>query len=306
MRQSVSIVCPVFNERDNIIPFVTAVSEALIEEDIQLEIIFVADPCSDGTETVIEALSQADSRLRLVMLTRRFGQAAATLAGIELSRGDAVIVMDVDLQDPPEILPEMLQAWRAGSPIVLAQRRSRSGEPWLKKAVAKLGYAFLNKFSDVPIPKNTGDFRLMDRRIVSEVQRFPESGAFLRGIVALVGYEPAVVNFDRPPREHGRTKYNRWIGSLTIAFNGIVGFSTALLKVSTLLGGLAAISAFMLAIAYGLATLLGAPFPIGNPSIVVLVLLMGGANLICLGILGLYVGRTYEEVKRRPRYIVKN
>jgi dolichol-phosphate mannosyltransferase len=305
MTQRISIVCPVYNERDNVLPFVSAVLGALQSEDVDLELLFVADPCSDGTEAVIGALAHGDPRVRLITLTRRFGQAAATLAGLEQAHGDAIIVMDVDLQDPPEILPQMIAAWREGALIVLAQRRTRTGEPWLRMAVAKIGYAFLNKFSDVPIPKDTGDFRLMDRKIINEIARFPESGAFLRGIVALIGYEPAVVYFDRPARRHGRTKYNRWIGNLGIAFNGIVGFSTALLKISTLLGVLAALSAFVLAVGYGIATILGAPFPIGNPSIVVLVLLMGGANLVCLGILGLYVGRTYEEVKRRPRYIVR-
>lgn len=302
---TLSIVSPVYNEAESVPLFLEAIRGALTPAAVDYEVILVVDPSTDGTEEVIRAASAADPRIRMVLMSRRFGQPACTIAGLAHASGEAVIVIDSDLQDPPSLIPEMVRRWQAGSLLVLAQRESRSGEPWLKRAVSAGGYSFLSRFSDVPIPPDTGDFRLMDRRVVDLVLSFPESNAFLRGIVALVGFDSDVVLFDRPPRPRGRTKYNRYLGSLRIGFNGVVGFSTALLNVSTLLGLLAAGSAFLLGLGYAVATVLGAPFPVGNPSIVVLVLFMGGLNLIALGILGLYVGRIYDETKRRPRFIVR-
>ena len=301
----VSIVTPVYNEVDNIRPFVDQMSAALAETGCDWEIVFVADPCTDGTIELIRELGVVDPRIKLVEFTRRFGQPTATLAGLDFASGDAVIVMDVDLQDPPSAAAEMIRQWQQGALLVLGQRSTRTGEPLVKKAVARSGYAFLSRFSEVPIPENTGDFRLMDRNVVQKVKMFPETHGFLRGLVALVGHEPEVVYFDRPPRYSGHTKYNKWLGSLKIGFNGIVGFSTALLNVATLLGLVSAIFAAITAVGYLIATLAGTPFPIGNPTIVILLLLLGGMILVSLGILGLYVGRIYDEVKRRPRYLVK-
>ena len=237
----VSIVTPVYNEVDNIRPFVQEVGLALAQTGCDWEIVFVADPCSDGTVELIRDLGSTDARVKLVELTRRFGQPTATLAGLDFANGDAVIVMDVDLQDPPTAAAEMIRVWQRGALLVLGQRSTRTGEPLVKKAVARSGYAFLSRFSEVPIPENTGDFRLMDRSVVRKVQMFPETHGFLRGLVALVGYEPEVVYFDRPARHSGHTKYNKWLGSLKIGFNGIVGFSTALLNMATLLGLVSAV-----------------------------------------------------------------
>jgi len=302
----VSIVTPVYNEVDNIRPFVDQMSGALAETGCEWEIVFVADPCTDGTIELIQELGVADPRIKLVELTRRFGQPTATLAGLDFASGDAVIVMDVDLQDPPRVATEMVQRWHQGAKLVLGQRSTRTGEPLMKKAVARSGYAFLSRFSEVPIPENTGDFRLMDRSVVQRVQMFPETHGFLRGLVALVGYQPEVVYFDRPARHSGQTKYNRWLGSVRIGLNGVVGFSTALLNLATLTGVLSAALAALTAMGYFVATLVGFPFPIGNPTIVILLLLLGGLILMSLGILGMYVGRIYDEVKRRPRYIVRS
>lgn len=301
----VSVVTPVYNEIDNIRPFVDRMNTTLGESGIDWEFVFVADPCTDGTIELIQELGAVDPRIKLVELTRRFGQPTATLAGLDFAEGDAVIVMDVDLQDPPSAAAQMIRKWQHGALLVLGQRTTRTGEPLLKKAVARSGYAFLSRFAEVPIPQNTGDFRLMDRSVVQKIQLFPEAHGFLRGLVSLVGYEPEVVYFDRPERFGGHTKYNKWIGSLKIGFNGVVGFSTALLNVATMLGLVSAVLAVITAIAYLSATLAGFPFPIGNPTIVILMLLLGGLILVSLGILGLYVGRIYDEVKRRPRYLVK-
>jgi len=194
--------------------------------------------------------------------------------------------------------------WRAGAAVVMAQRTSREGETLVKRIVSALGYRLINRISDVDIPADTGDFRLMDRRVVGHLLRFTETHGFLRGLVALVGFEQAIVEFERPPRYSGKGNYNRFVGSLKIGLNGVIGFSTALLSLSTLIGFIAAIGGFLIAVAYAIAQIVGNTFPVGNPTIVVLILLMGGLQLICFGIMGQYVGRIYEEVKRRPRFVV--
>ncbi|MSW98089.1 MAG: glycosyltransferase, partial [Actinobacteria bacterium] len=256
--KKLSIVTPVFNERDNIPEFVRRLTLALKASPVTYEIIFAVDPSTDGTEELIRTLHKKDRRIKMLRFSRRFGQPAATMAGISLATGDGVLVIDVDLQDPPEVVPEMVKSWLAGSKLVLAQRRSRVGEPVTKKIISRIGYSFLNRFSDVPIPADTGDFRLMDRQVVNELKRFPESNAFLRGLIALVGFESHTVEFDRPERFSGKTKYNKFFGSLRIGFNGIVGYSTALLSLSTYVGFFMALAAVLAAIVYGIAKIAGA------------------------------------------------
>jgi len=307
LTKSLTVVIPVYNEESNVDELVQRVRLALdsIEALDFWEILFCVDPSTDRTEEKIELNHKLDSRVKMIRFSRRFGQPAATMAGIHTAETDAVIVMDADLQDPPETLVPMVNSWLAGAKIVIGQRRSRTGEPFTKKIIARLGYSFLNKFSEVPIPQDSGDFRLLDRQVLNELRKFQESNSFLRGLVALVGFEQTVVEFDRPKRYSGRTKYSRLFGSLRIGFNGVVGYSTALLSVSTILGTVFSAASILISIGYGVATLAGAPFPLGNPTIVVSVLFVGGINLLTVGILGLYIGRIYEEVKSRPRFIIE-
>jgi glycosyltransferase involved in cell wall biosynthesis len=302
----VSIVTPVLNDKDAVILFADRVQSVIKNIPLRMEIIFVLDPSTDGTREELIALASKSSLFKVIELSRRFGQSAATLAGISKASGRAVIVMDVDLQDPPELIPRMIEAWEGGAKIVLPRRRKRSGEPITKVLTARLGYKFLAKFADVPIPENVGDFRLLDREVVGHLANFNENTQFLRGLVALVGFEPTYIDFERPPRPAGRTKYNKFFGGFRSGMNGIFGFSSAFLTLSTYVGILVSISAFVTALAYAGATLIGVEFPLGNPTIVVLVLFMGGINLLSLGIVGSYVGRIYDEVKMRPRYIIKN
>jgi dolichol-phosphate mannosyltransferase len=227
------------------------------------------------------------------------------MAGIHSAKGDAVIVIDADLQDPPEIIPELVKEWLSGAKIVLAERSSRTGEPYLKKLISNVGYSFMNRFSEIPIPKNTGDFRLLDRQVCEELKKFSESNLFLRGLVSLVGFETKTILFDRPERLKGVSKYNKWLGSLKIGLNGIVGYSTALLNMSTIFGLFFSTFAILLGSSYALAKLFGVEFPIGNPTVVTSVLLMGGLNLLFMGVLGLYISRIYDDVKRRPKYIIE-
>ena len=299
-----SVVVPIYNEAGNIPAFLAHILPILRAETRSYELIFCADPCTDGSEQLVMRARDGDDSIKLIVFSRRFGQPAATLAGIELATGASVLVIDVDLQDPPELIPAMLEKWRGGAAVVLAQRTSRKGETLVKRAVSALGYRLINRISDVPIPADTGDFRLMDRRVVDHLLRFTETHGFLRGLVALVGFEQATVEFERPARYSGKGNYNRFLGSLKIGLNGVIGFSTALLSLSTFIGFAAAFLAFLIAVAYGVAQIVGNAFPVGNPTIVILILFMGGLQLICFGILGQYVGRIYEEVKRRPRFVV--
>ena len=299
-----SIVVPVYREEKNISEFLRRLRPILAGITEDYEIIFAMDPSPDRTEEVILEQRGQDQRIKLLKFSRRFGQPMATLAGMQYSSGDAVIVMDVDLQDPPELVVDMIAKWRAGYDVVLPQRRQRTGEPWIKRLIAETGYKIINRIADVKIPPNTGDFRLMARRVVNEVVRLRETHGFLRGMVAVVGFKQVLLPFDRPPRFAGQTNYNRFLGSLRIGFNGIFCFSTFALTLSTQLGFALAFGSIFIALIYLVMKLAGFPFPVGNPTVVILILFMGGVQLISVGILGEYIGRIYEEVRARPRFIV--
>ena len=299
-----SLVVPVYREEKNIPEFIRRIGPILGAITADYEIIFAMDPSPDRTEDVILEERAKDGRIKLLKFSRRFGQPMASLAGMEYSRGDAVIVMDVDMQDPPELVGQMVAKWREGYDVVLPQRTRRTGEPFIKRLVAETGYKVINKIADVRIPPNTGDFRLMARSVVNEVVHLKESHGFLRGMVAVVGFKQYLLPFERPARFSGETNYNRFFGSLRIGFNGIFCFSTYALTLSTQLGFLIAGASFLIALAYGVMKICGFPFPVGNPTLVILVLFMGGIQLISVGILGEYIGRIYEEVRSRPRFIV--
>ena len=300
-----SIVVPVYKEEENIPEFLRRLQPILAPLTGDYEIIFSLDPSPDRTEEVILEQRAADERIKLLKFSRRFGQPMAILAGLKYSRGDAVIVMDVDLQDPPELIGEMVAKWREGHDVVLPQRRQRTGEPWLKKLVSHVGYRVINRIADVQIPPNTGDFRLMSRRVVQELLRLRESHGFLRGMVAVVGFKQCLIPFDRPPRHSGDTNYNRFFGSLRIGFNGIFCFSTYALQLSTMLGFVIAGFSFLLTVIYLFYKFMGWQILWGNPTIVILISFLGGIQLISVGILGEYIGRIYEEVRARPKFIVE-
>lgn len=299
-----SIVVPVFKEEKNISAFLEIIVPILEAITVDFEIIFAMDPSPDRTEDTILAHRAHDQRIKLIKFSRRFGQPMATLGGLKYATGDAVVVIDVDLQDPPELITEMVTKWQEGFDVVYAQRRSRKGETAIKRLVSWLGYRLINKIADVTIPPNTGDFRLMNRRVIDELNGLKECHGFLRGMVALVGFKQTAIQFDRKERQSGTGNYNRYLGSLRIGANGIYCFSNYLLTLSTQMGFLIAGASFILGLVYGAIQLWDVPFPIGNPTIVILVLFLGGIQLISVGILGEYVGRIYEEVKGRPRFIV--
>ena len=299
-----SIVVPVYKEAGNISAFLSRMISVLKPITENFEIIFSMDPSPDHTEEVVLEHRARDNRIKLIKFSRRFGQPMATLAGMQYASGEAVVVMDVDLQDPPELVQEMVERWNQGYDIVYAQRKTRDGETWVKQAVSYLGYQLINRIADVEIPPNTGDFRLMSRRAVNEILKLKESHGFLRGMVALVGFKQTSVLFDRPARHSGAGNYNRFLGSIRIGMNGVVCFSNYLLALSSTIGFVIASFSFLLGAIYFVMKLNGFNFPMGNPTIVILILFMGGVQLMSVGILGEYIGRIYDEVKGRPRFIV--
>ena len=299
-----SVIVPVYKEEDNIRPFLARIRPVL-EALGSYEILFCLDPCTDRTEDIIVEESAKDPRIGLLVFSRRFGQPAATIAGIMNCRGDACVVIDVDLQDPPETILPMFAKLQEGYDVVTARRSSRKGETAVKKVVAELGYSLINRISDVAIPRNTGDFRIITRRVIEELRELGESHGFLRGLVSLVGFRQTFVEYERDAREAGTSKYNRYLGSLKIGFNGVFGFSTFPLSF-LLWTGFGILLLSLLAILYMLVTklVIGENYPMGVPTITVLVLFLGGVQLMAVGVLGEYIGRIYDEVRRRPQFIV--
>jgi len=299
-----SVIVPVYKEERNIPEFLRRIIPILEGITGDFEILFCLDPSPDRSEEVILEHHERDSRIKLLVFSRRFGQPMATLAGLKYSTGLAAVILDVDLQDPPELIVDMVARWREGFDVVMAQRRSRKGETLVKRIVSYLGYKAIARLSDVQIPPNTGDFRLLSRRVVDQINQLKESHGFLRGLVGAVGFKQTLIQFDRPPRFAGTGHYNRLLGSLRIGFNGLVGFSNNLLALSTLLGFVIAAFSFLIAAAYIVTKLCGLTLPWGNPTLVILIMFLGGVQLITTGILGEYIGRIYDEVKARPKFIV--
>jgi glycosyltransferase involved in cell wall biosynthesis len=301
-----SVVIPAYNEEQNVERMYARLAAVLDGLGMSWEVIFSVDPSTDRTEELILGLRARDRRVKLLRFSRRFGQPMATLAGLEACSGDAVVVIDCDLQDPPELISDLVARWREGYDVVYAQRRSRAGETLPKRIVAKLGYKVIARIGEVDIPPNTGDFRLLSRRVVENVVALEEHHGFLRGLVALVGFRQASVLYDRDPRTEGSSKYNRFFGSLLIGLNGVIGFSRYPLQMISLMGVALSGLAFLVAVVYLVLKLAGVLFPVGNPTVVIAVAFFSGIQLLSLGVIGEYVGRTYDESRRRPKYILES
>lgn len=306
MTQSLSVVIPAFKEEANIERVYDRLSAVLDGMDLDWELIFSVDPSPDRTEELVLALRRRDPRVKMLRFSRRFGQPMATLAGLDAASGDATIVIDCDLQDPPELIPDLVARWRQGYDVVYAQRRSRSGETLAKRIVARVGYKVIDRIAEVEIPPNTGDFRLMSRRVVANVVALKEGHGFLRGLVGLVGFPQTSVLYDRDPRIAGTSKYNQFFGSLAIGINGLVGFSRYPLQLISVLGLVFSVLAFVVAVAYLGLKIGGVAFPIGNPTVVVVVAFFSGIQLLSLGVMGEYVGRIYDETRQRPKFIIES
>jgi dolichol-phosphate mannosyltransferase len=299
----ISVIVPVYREEGNVKPFLQRL-EPVLAQFGSYEILFCLDPSPDRTEQVIATEIERNRSIRLVVFSRRFGQPAATMAGLFMALGQTCVVIDVDLQDPPELILEMYEKLKEGYEVVYARRRSRRGETLPKRLISHFGYLIINKLSDVEIPRNTGDFRLMTRRVVKELQRLNETHGFLRGLVAYVGYRQAFVEYERDQRFQGKGKYNPLTGSLKIGFNGLVSFSTKPLQIMSLIGACIAGFSFLLGAWYVIQKITGTDLTPGLPTTVLVVTFFSGVQLLCLGLMGEYVGRIYDEVKRRPMFIV--
>lgn len=303
-KPQLSIVVPVYREEGNIAPFLDRVAKVMDGASIDYEVVFCLDPSPDRTEQVIADRIQRDRRIRLVCFSRRFGQPAATMAGILLCRGATCVVIDVDLQDPPELIVPMYQKLEEGYEVVYAKRRSRKGETLVKRLISYFGYMVINRLSDVEIPRNTGDFRVMTRRVIEELRQLNESHGFLRGLVAYVGFKQGYVEYDRDPRLRGEGNYNRLTGSLKIGLNGLISFSSRPLQMMSVAGACIAGFSFLLGAWYVLQKLIGIDLTPGLSTTVLIISFFAGVQLLCLGLIGEYIGRIYDEVKRRPMYIV--
>ena len=302
-----SVVAPVKNEEHGILPFVERVGAILdgIAFDEGWEILFVDDGSTDATLAAIVAAHQRDPRVRALSLSRNFGKEAALSAGLDHARGNAVIPMDVDMQDPPEVLPEMVAKWREGHEMVFGVRRCRASDGWTKRVTAGLYYRAHNIVSQDKIPENAGDFRLMDRKVVDVIRAMPERNRFMKGLFAWAGFKQAAVEYDRSERETGTTKFNYW-KLWTLALDGITSASTVPLRIWSYIGALVALFALGYATFLAVQTMLFGNSVPGYASIMVSVLFLGGVQLISLGVLGEYVGRILTETKQRPLYVVRD
>jgi polyisoprenyl-phosphate glycosyltransferase len=301
---SISVVVPVYKEEANIRPFLQRLEAVLEKLGEPYEIVFALDPSPDRTEEIILEEINRNPAIKLLVFSRRFGQPAATMAGILYCRGKTCAAIDVDLQDPPELIEPLYRKLSEGFEVVYARRKSRKGETLIKRAVSYVGYSIINRISDVHIPSNTGDFRIMTRRVIEELRRLHETHGFLRGLVAYVGFKQAFMEYDRDERYAGKGKYNRLTGSLRIGFNGIVSFSARPLQLMSLIGLLVSFFSFLLGAAYVIQKLVGINLTPGLSTTVLVVSFFSGVQLLGLGLMGEYVGRIYDEVKRRPMFIV--
>jgi polyisoprenyl-phosphate glycosyltransferase len=300
----ISIVVPVYKEESNIRPFLDRTVAVLQKLHLSYEIVFALDPSPDRTEQIIVEEIPKNANIKLLVFSRRFGQPAATMAGILSCTGATCVVIDVDLQDQPELIEQLHAKLSQGFEVVYAQRRSRRGETLVKRMISYLGYAAINRLSDIQIPRNTGDFRIMTRRVIEELRGLNETHGFLRGLVSYVGFKQAFVEYDRDERHAGKGNYNRLTGSLKIGLNGLISFSSRPLQLMSLAGLSIAGFSFLLGAWYVVQKLSGVEFTPGLPTTVLVITFFSGVQLLGLGLMGEYIGRIYDEVKRRPLFIV--
>lgn len=300
---NISLIVPVFNEEEAIPVFYQAVREFEPLKQHQVEIVFINDGSKDSTESIINALATADPLVVPLSFTRNFGKEPALFAGLDHATGDAVIPIDVDLQDPIEVIPHLIEKWQAGADMVLAKRSDRSTDCRMKRKTAEWFYKLHNKISNPQIEENVGDFRLMSREVVENIKRMPERNLFMKGVLSWVGGRTDVVEYARAERVAGSSKFNGW-KLWNLALEGITSFSTFPLRMWTYIGLLVAGLAFIYGAYMVVETLLFGNPVHGYPSILVSILFLGGIQLIGIGVLGEYIGRIYIETKGRPRYII--
>ena len=300
---TLSIIVPMYNEEEAMDGFFTRVQRALQTVTPSYEIICVNDGSRDLTLARLREFAEQDARIKVVNLSRNFGKEIALSAGLDHASGEAVIPIDADLQDPPEVIPLMVAKWRAGAKLVLAKRRDRSSDSWLKRVTANGAYWLFSKLTHPQIPQNVGDFRLMDRAVVNAIKRLPERSRFMKGLFAWIGYEAEVVEYDREARSAGETKWNYW-KLWNFALDGITSFSSLPLRVWSYIGfGVSLLAMAYLSVILSKTLIFGQDVP-GYASLMSVILFFNGISLIGIGVIGEYLARIFTEVKARPLYLV--
>lgn len=304
MAQTLAVVIPAHNEAEVISTFHARLAAVLDAVPARSTVVYVDDGSTDATWSCVESLATVDRRVVGLRLSRNFGKEAALTAGLDTADADAVVVIDADLQDPPELIPALLARLDDGFDVVYGSRASRAGETLVKRATSAAFYRVMDRLSHVPVPRDTGDFRVMSRRAVDAVRELRERQRFMKGVFAWIGYRQTALVYDRDPREAGETKWNYW--RLTnLAIEGITSFSTAPLRLASWMGALTAFAAFAYAIwIFIKASIWGDPVH-GYPTLMVVILFLGGAQLLALGVIGEYIGRSYMESKNRPLYFIQ-
>lgn len=303
--KKISILIPAYNEEavlDSLYTRLGNLTNDLTNYDF--EFLFVNDGSKDKTLQIIRDYAETDHRISYVNLSRNFGKEIAMIAGLDHVTGDATVIIDADLQDPPELIPEMITYWEEGYDDVFARRKSREGESWFKKWSSKTFYQILEKLSRVPIQKDTGDFRLLDRRAVDALKEMRESERYTKGMFSWIGFHKKEILYDRDPRAAGETKWN-YSKLFDFAIDGITSFTTAPLRLSTYVGFFVSVIAFFYLIAIVIQTVFFGNEIAGYPSTIAIILFLGGVQLLSLGIIGEYIGRIFNETKRRPLYFVE-
>ena len=303
IEEKISVVAPAYNESENVELFYTKMKEVLDTVTQHWEIICINDGSRDDTLEKLIALHEEDPRIKVLDLSRNFGKEVALTAGLDYASGDAIVPIDFDLQDPPELITDMVRLWKEGNDVVYATRTRREGESFIKKATASTFYRLISKITHIDIPKDTGDYRLMDKKVLYELKKLRETHRFMKGLFSWVGYKQVSLPYERKPRHAGTTSFNYW-KLWNFAIEGITSFSIAPLQLATYSGVFVSLFAFLYAAVVIIKTLVFGEAVQGYASMMATILFLGGVQLVTIGIIGEYIGRIYNEVKQRPLYIV--
>lgn len=303
--KKVSILIPAYNEEEVLYTLYDRLENVINKlNNYEFEVLLINDGSKDNTLNILRELRKRDKRMCYINLSRNYGKETAMIAGLDYVTGGCCIILDADLQDPPELIEEMLKYWEQGYDDVYAKRKSRAGESFMKKFTSSLFYKMLQKSTRIPIQKNTGDFRLLDRRCVDALRKFRESERYTKGMFSWIGFNKKEILFDRDPRVAGSTKWNYW-KLIDLAIEGITSFTTKPLRISSFLGVIISFCAFVYIVIIIARTLIMGEAVKGYPSLMAVILFLGGVQLLSLGIIGEYIGRVFNETKRRPLYFVE-
>jgi glycosyltransferase involved in cell wall biosynthesis len=303
--KTITILIPAYNEQEVITPLLERLGKLAHDNSLYaFEFLFINDGSRDKTLEIIKDYASKDTRISYINLSRNFGKEIAMIAGLDNVKSDAAVIIDADLQDPPELIPKMIELWEQGYDDVYARRKSRAGETWFKKVTSELFYKLLQKSTNIPIQQDTGDFRLLDKRCVEALVQFRESQRYTKGMFSWIGYKKKEIEYDRDPRVAGETKWN-YIKLVNLAIDGITSFTTAPLRISSVLGILVSLAAFIYIIYLVIRTIFFGTDLAGYPSMMAVILFLGGVQLLSLGVIGEYIGRIFNESKQRPLYFIE-